>query len=364
MLRLKQSSLFFVLLGFLLNGCDCIRRFRAPNTHRAVVKLPPAYTIGIIVMMVVIGLCLFTCRFLFPNGMEFTALDLDEIRLERLSSIESRIRRNIRDLKSKLSFHKDKRKKVERERNMKIQLQGFLNNTNNNHKNNEDRIYDQENFPSPDKIKRKRTAADPQEERVPLIIRDKNNETGGGKEEAEEEQEEEKEDLWQLWNKMATHQKGNNNNNNTENKNNSTTTTEGVGGGGGGAGNPLYKSIKYENKAGKKSAPFLSMAVPSEMAESKQAEQERREDRGVLPGGGGGLSREFNRLSPVGPGPASKKTSATPIEVSSSYSSFLFFFYHFQLFFFFISFILTFQKNYSISVSVKDYRAAEKYSGK
>jgi hypothetical protein len=307
MLKSKQSFLVVVLLGFLLNGCDSVRRFRAPNTHRAVVKLPPAYTIGIIVMMVVIGLCLFTCRFLFPNGMEFTALDLDEIRLERLSSIESRIRRNIRDLKSKLSFHKDKRKKVERERNMKIQLQGFLNNTNNNsHKNNEDRIYDQENFPSPDKTKRKRTAADPLEERLPLIVRD--NETGflrgegKGKEEEEEKQEEEKEDLWQLWNKMATHQKGNNNNNT-----NNSTATEGVGGG---TGNPLYKSIKYENKAGKKSAPFLSMAVPSEMSESKQAEQRGEGERGD---GGGGLSREFNQL----PGPGSKKTSATPIEVSS-----------------------------------------------
>jgi hypothetical protein len=53
----------------------------------------------IIVITVFVFSCLFACRAFCPNGPEFTALDLDEIRLERLDTIERKIKDNIKLLK-------------------------------------------------------------------------------------------------------------------------------------------------------------------------------------------------------------------------------------------------------------------------
>jgi len=55
-----------------------------------------------VVSIVVFMSCMFLCRQICPNGPVFTALELDEIQLERLNDIEENIERNIRALQVKL----------------------------------------------------------------------------------------------------------------------------------------------------------------------------------------------------------------------------------------------------------------------
>ena len=77
-------------------------------------------------LIVIAAFLLFLCRVYCPNGPEFTALELDEIRIERLQRIEDRIKENIQALKSKLSFHKQKKQKVQKERDLKVRLQSYV----------------------------------------------------------------------------------------------------------------------------------------------------------------------------------------------------------------------------------------------
>jgi hypothetical protein len=50
-------------------------------------------------------------------------LDLDEIRIEQMTEIEQGIRKNIRDLKEKLSFHRKKKETLKRDRDVKLFIQ-------------------------------------------------------------------------------------------------------------------------------------------------------------------------------------------------------------------------------------------------
>ena len=43
--------------------------------------------------------CTYVCKQLFPRGIQFNAIELDEIRLERLDDIEAGIQSNIKVLK-------------------------------------------------------------------------------------------------------------------------------------------------------------------------------------------------------------------------------------------------------------------------
>lgn len=49
-------------------------------------------------MIIVFLGCMFLCRQICPNGPVFTALEIDEIQLERLNEVEEGIERNIRQL--------------------------------------------------------------------------------------------------------------------------------------------------------------------------------------------------------------------------------------------------------------------------
>lgn len=136
-----------LLLALAVSGlCSAAKRkFRTPVAKTATAETQ-TYTILTIVVMIVIGVCLLTCRWACPNGLEFTALELDEIRLERLTSIERGIRQNIRDLKAKLNFHKDKRKKVQRELDIKNRLQNFAQGHGDSADGENEFIYDQRNY--------------------------------------------------------------------------------------------------------------------------------------------------------------------------------------------------------------------------
>lgn len=214
-----------------------------------------------------------------PNGPEFTALDLDEIRLERLQSIEDRIKQNIKDLKAKLNFHKKKRQTVERDRDLKVRLQRYV--TGGAGENDEDEregliernILEQENlFASPirsvpdKKVNRAAPAPAPahglSSPSPSRLIEDKREE----KREDDDEKEEEKEDLWQMWNKVASHKiaskKG---------------SGEGMGRGMGeekAERKKSYQSIRYENKADRKE--FLSSMLTEQ---SKEREEKATEEQ-------------------------------------------------------------------------------------
>ncbi len=221
--------------------------------------------------IIIVAFCLFMCRVFCPNGPEFTALDLDEIRLERLQSIEDRIKQNIRDLKAKLNFHKKKRQTVERERDLKLRLQSYVageaaDDSDDDaergrllpreEKKGPDRtnILEQENlfnspirnFPSPEKKGRRAqlpvTSPSPPPHK---LIRDYEEEK-----EDKEDEKEEKEDLWKMWDKVATHK--------TATKTLTQHTDTAV------EKQKSYHSIRYENKANRKEFLSSMMSDPRE----------------------------------------------------------------------------------------------------
>jgi hypothetical protein len=54
---------------------------------------------GSIVAFGLILLCLYFCKRLCPTGIQFTALEMDEIRLEQLDDIEQGLEENIKNMK-------------------------------------------------------------------------------------------------------------------------------------------------------------------------------------------------------------------------------------------------------------------------
>jgi hypothetical protein len=53
--------------------------------------------------------CVYCCKRLCPQGPTLSSLDLDEIRLERFDDIERSIKQDMRNLQSKLEFHRGKK---------------------------------------------------------------------------------------------------------------------------------------------------------------------------------------------------------------------------------------------------------------
>lgn len=286
--------------------------------------------------IIIVAFCLFMCRVFCPNGPEFTALDLDEIRLERLQSIEDRIKQNIRDLKAKLNFHKKKRQTVERERDLKLRLQSYVageaaDDSDDDaergrllpreEKKGPDRtnILEQENlfnspirnFPSPEKKGRRAqlpvTSPSPPPHK---LIRDYEEEK-----EDKEDEKEEKEDLWKMWDKVATQK--------TATKTLTQHTDTAV------EKQKSYHSIRYENKANRKEFLASMMSDPRE---------EKADD--------------YNTAMMYTESQWQSRPSAKKDQVQHSYSLSLCS----------ISYIVLSQ-DYSINVSVKDYRSAEKYTG-
>lgn len=73
-------------------------------------------------MFVCMLCCTYICKQLFPRGIQFSAIELDDIKLERLDDIESGIQNNIKVLKDKLTFHRKKKTAVQTERDIKIKV--------------------------------------------------------------------------------------------------------------------------------------------------------------------------------------------------------------------------------------------------
>jgi hypothetical protein len=155
---------------------------------------------------------------------------------------------------AKLNFNKSKKDKVKREKDLKVSLQSYVeeNYGKSSNSNNDDEytnlLFSNTASPVVERRGRKRNA---QEERssstIPLIERRNDDERGRGRgliEEKEtvkgeevEEEAEEKEDLWALWNKVATHKIANKGKPVPEEKDDSRAPQQ-----------KAYQSIKFGNK--------------------------------------------------------------------------------------------------------------------
>lgn len=125
---LETSLIIVCILSlFLIGEVDGAPRSTLKRGKNAVSR-EKGYQAGVFVgflLVSILGLygCCFCCRQFCPNGPEFTALDLDEIRIEQMTEIEQGIRKNIRDLKEKLSFHRKKKETLKRDRDVKLFIQ-------------------------------------------------------------------------------------------------------------------------------------------------------------------------------------------------------------------------------------------------
>jgi hypothetical protein len=118
---LIMLSLVSFLLTLKLLKCFCCFLCLSPSLFPRVSDVGT----GLSIVFGILG-CLYCCKQLCPGGIQFSSLDLDEIRLERLDDVERAIQQDIQKLTSKLQFHREKKMQIQNKQDFRIPAKDFI----------------------------------------------------------------------------------------------------------------------------------------------------------------------------------------------------------------------------------------------